>query len=191
MGTNFPSQLALAGDYICYGASQHSYPLKKSFVLLVFSACGGCPFRRSAQSENKRSKQGKTSMPIVRVDIPDWATKTEMANLKKELHGCIERTWAREHIWIAVRHMCTEEGGSTVILTVDLRDGRGQEKERTQALFDETLRVCNRLFGTTEDKLIVLVRKFRQDECVSGGGELPPLVELTPVLQQPQRKLSA
>jgi hypothetical protein len=131
-------------------------------------------------------------MPIVRADVPAWATEEQMAAIKAELRGCIERTWAREHIWIAVRSMYAERSDTTVILTVDLRDGRGQEQARTQALFDEALGMCNRLFGTTDDKLIVLVRKFKREECVSGGRELPPLEELTPPLHQlKERKRSA
>jgi hypothetical protein len=125
-------------------------------------------------------------MPIVRADVPAWATENQLAAIKMELRGCIERTWAREHIWIAVRSMHAERDDTTVILTVDLRDGRGQEKRRTQALFDETLTACRRILGTTDDKLIVLVRKFKREECVSGGVELPPLEELTPPLKQPE-----
>src|SRR5947207_1860954 len=107
-------------------------------------------------------------MPIVRADVPDWASRDQLASLREGLHGCIERTWAREHIWVAVRPVYAEPNEATVILTVDLRDGRGQEKERTQALFSEALEVCNRVLGTKEDTLILLVRKFGQDECVSG-----------------------
>jgi hypothetical protein len=123
-------------------------------------------------------------MPIVRADVPAWATEDQLTAIKVELRGCIERTWAREHIWIAVRPMHAARDDTTVILTVDLRDGRGQEKRRTQALFDEALAACRRIFGTPDDKLIVLVRKFKREECVSGGRELPPLEELTPPLKQ-------
>ena len=122
-------------------------------------------------------------MPIVRADVPSWASNAQMSAIRTGLHPCIERTRAREHIWVAVRGMFAEPGETTVMLTVDLRDGRGQERERTQALFDEALDVLNRVLGTTDDKLIVLVRKFGQDECISGGGELPPLSQLTPALK--------
>ena len=128
-------------------------------------------------------------MPIIRADVPDWATRAQMAELRFGLHGCIERTWAREHIWVAVRGMYAEPGDATVILTVDLRDGRGQESERTRALFEESLDVCHRILGTTDERLILLVRKFGQDECISGGDGLPPLAELTPELRRSgQRK---
>jgi hypothetical protein len=123
-------------------------------------------------------------MPIVRADVPNWLTREQMMMLRAELRGCIERTWAKAHIWIAVREMYSEPSETTVIMTVDLRDGRGQEKERTHALFDQALQVCNRIIGTTSDSLILLVRKFEQDECVSGGDELPPLSQLTPKLYE-------
>ncbi|HEX2652774.1 MAG TPA: hypothetical protein VHN11_03895 [Xanthobacteraceae bacterium] len=127
-------------------------------------------------------------MPIVRADVPDWATREQMAELRAGLYGCIERTWAREHIWVAVRGMYAEPKDATVILTVDLRNGRGQEAERTEALFEEALDVCNRILGTTGERMIVLVRKFGQDECISGGDELPPLSQLTPALRRVSKK---
>lgn len=130
-------------------------------------------------------------MPIMRADVPDWATKSQMATLRAGLHGCIERTWAREHIWVAVRGMYAESGDTTVMLTIDLRDGRGQEQARTRALFDQALDVCSRTLGTTGEKLILLVRKFGQEECLSGGGELPPLSALTPTLSKALQKESA
>jgi len=37
-----------------------------------------------------------------------------------------------------------------------------------------------RIVGTREDELIVLCRKFQQEDCISGGGELPPLADATP-----------
>ena len=80
--------------------------------------------------------------------------------------------------------MYAEPTETTVILTIDLRDGRGQEAERTRALFDEALEVCSRILGTTDENLILLVGKFRQEECVSGGRELPPLSQLTPKLKR-------
>lgn len=121
-------------------------------------------------------------MPVVRVDIPDWASRNQMRMLRQEITKCIAKTWAKEHIWVALHPVYAEPKDPTVILTVDLRDGRGQEAERTQALFDVALSALNRILGTTSDTLIVLVRKFKQDEAVSGGARLPPLAELTPDL---------
>src|SRR6267143_7044097 len=102
-------------------------------------------------------------MPILRADVPDWATRAQMSALRKGLHSCVECTWAREHVWVAVRSMYAEPNDTTVILTIDLRNGRGQENERTRALFDEALKVCNRILGTPDEKLILLVRIFGQE----------------------------
>ena len=121
-------------------------------------------------------------MPIVRADVPDWTAREQMATIRVGLIDCMARTWANDHLWISVRPMYAEPNDTTVILTVDLRDGRGQEAERTQALFDVALQLFGSTIGTTDDKLIVLVRKFEQSECVSGGALLPPLSELTPDL---------
>lgn len=122
-------------------------------------------------------------MPIVRADVPDWTTREQMTAIRAGLLDCMARTWANDHLWISVRPMYAEPKDPTVILTVDLRDGRGQEAERTQALFNVALILFGSTLGTTGDKLIVLVRKFEQNECVSGGAALPPLSELTPDLK--------
>lgn len=121
-------------------------------------------------------------MPIVRADVPDWTTKEQMGKIRIGLIDCMIRTWAKDHLWISVRPMYAEPNDPTVIVTVDLRDGRGLEAERTHALFDVALQLFGSTIGTTDDKLIVLVRKFEQKECVSGGATLPPLSELTPSL---------
>jgi phenylpyruvate tautomerase PptA (4-oxalocrotonate tautomerase family) len=123
-------------------------------------------------------------MPVVKVNVPDWASREQMQTLHGEVADCIAKTWAKQHIWVALQPMYAPPKDATVMLTVDLRDGRGQEAERTQALFDLSLKAFERVLGTTEDKLIVLVRKFEQDEAVSGGGRLPPLSELTPDLAE-------
>lgn len=123
-------------------------------------------------------------MPVVRVNIPEWASREQVATLHAEVTDCIAKTWAREHIWVAIQPMYAMPQDTTVILTVDLRDGRGQEAERTQALFELSLKSFQRVLGTTDDKLIVLVRKFKQEDAVSGGALLPPLSELTPDLAE-------
>lgn len=130
--------------------------------------------------------KGYEAMPVVRIDLPDWSSREQMQQLRSEVTDCIARTWAREHIWVAVRPMYADPQDATVIMTVDLRDGRGQEAERTRALFDVSLRAFNRVLGTTDDRLIVLVRKFKSEEAVSGGKQLPPLSELTPDLSELQ-----
>ena len=47
-----------------------------------------------------------------------------------------------------------------VIMTVEVREGRGHEKERTQALFDEAQDVFGRVVGTKSEEHILLVRQF-------------------------------
>jgi hypothetical protein len=119
-------------------------------------------------------------MPIVRADVPEWLSHEQRSEIRAQLHGCIERTWYKEHIWVAVRAYTSEPNERTVIVTVEVRDGRGHEKERAQAMFAETHEVMARIVGTREDELIVLCRKFAQEDCISAGGELPPLSDATP-----------
>jgi hypothetical protein len=119
-------------------------------------------------------------MPIVRADVPEWLTHEQCMEIRKELHGCIARTWFKEHIWVAVRSYASEPEERTVIMTAEFRVGRGHEKERAEALFVEAHEVLQRIVGTREDELIVLCRKFQQEDCISAGVELPPLDEATP-----------
>jgi len=119
-------------------------------------------------------------MPIVRADVPEWLSHEQRMEIRKELHGCIARTWFREHIWVAVRPYTSEPDERMVIVTAEFREGRGHEKERTEALFEEVYDVVKRIVGTGRDELIVLARKFGQDDCVSGGAPLPPLSDATP-----------
>ena len=119
-------------------------------------------------------------MPIVRADVPEWLTHEQRMEIRRELHGCIERTWFKEHIWVAVRTYTSEPEERMVIMTVEVRGGRGHDRERAEACFDEALDIFSRVVGTTEEELIVLCRKFGQDDCISGGDELPPLDTATP-----------
>jgi hypothetical protein len=119
-------------------------------------------------------------MPIVRVDVPEWLSREQRVEIRAAMHGCIARTWFKEHIWVAVRDYNSEPEERTVIMTVEVRDGRGHEKERAEALFLEAHDVFERVIGTRPEELIVLCRKFAQDDCISGGGELPPLADATP-----------
>jgi regulator of replication initiation timing len=132
-------------------------------------------------------------MPIVRVDVPQSLSQEQQLEIRREMHGCIERTWFREHIWVAVRPYASEPDERMVIATVEVRSGRGHDKERAEALFEEAFDVCNRIVGTSRDELIVLCRKFEQEDCISGGDELPPLDTATPDVsglrrREPQRK---
>ncbi len=126
-------------------------------------------------------------MPIVRVDVPEWLTQEQRLQIRRDLHGCIERSWFREHIWVAVRTYATEPDERMVIMTVEVRGGRGHEKERTEAIYAEALEVFNRIIGTQSDELISLCRFFNQDDCISGGGQLPPLADATPPVEQLKR----
>ena len=127
-------------------------------------------------------------MPIVRVDVPQSLSHEKQLEIRREMHGCIARTWFREHIWIAVRPYASEPGERMVIVTVEVRKGRGHDKERAEALFEEALDVCERIIGTQRDELIVLCRKFAQEDCISGGDELPPLSEATPDVRTLRRR---
>jgi len=127
-------------------------------------------------------------MPIVRADVPEWLSHEQRTEIRKELHGCIARTWFKEHIWIAVRTYTSEPQERTVIMTVEVRGGRGHDKERAEACFDESLDVFSRIIGTKADELIVLCRKFGQEDCISGGDELPPLSEATPDISELRKR---
>ncbi|MGB7180658.1 MAG: hypothetical protein WBD51_01905 [Burkholderiaceae bacterium] len=130
-------------------------------------------------------------MPIVRVDVPESMSHEQQMEIRRELHGCIARTWFREHIWVAVRSYASEPDEKTVIMTVEVRGGRGHEKERAEALFEEALDVFSRVVGTGREELIVLCRKFAQEDCISGGDELPPLSEATPSVGSLRRREAA
>ena len=131
-------------------------------------------------------------MPIVRADVPGWLSHEQRMEIRKELHGCIARTWFREHIWVAVRPYTSEPEERMVIVTAEFREGRGHEKERTEALFEEVLDMVHRIVGTEPEELIVLARKFGQDDCISGGEPLPPLADSTPDISELRtRKMKA
>ena len=127
-------------------------------------------------------------MPIVRADVPEWLTHEQRLEIRKELHGCIARTWFKEHIWIAVRPYTSEPEERMVIMTVEVRGGRGHDRERAEACYDEALDIFSRVVGTKEEELIVLCRKFGQDDCISGGDELPPLDTATPDISEIRKR---
>ena len=130
-------------------------------------------------------------MPIVRVAVPEWVSHEQKLEVRKEMHGCIERTWFKEHIWVAVRDYTSEPDERMVIMTVEVRDGRGHDKERAEALFLEAQEVFQRIVGTQPSELIVLCRKFGQEDCISAGGELPPLETATPPVESLRRREEA
>jgi hypothetical protein len=65
-------------------------------------------------------------------------------------------------------------------MTAEFRVGCGHAKERAEALLVEAHEVLERIVGTCQHELIVLCRKFQQEDCISAGAELPPLDEATP-----------
>jgi len=122
-------------------------------------------------------------MPIVRVDIPEGHPRAVRLQLKRLLEDCIARTWAREHIYVALREMPAEPGDGTAIMTVDLRPGRGEEQERARALYREALDALRQTVGTDPDRFVLLIREFPEWAfVVSGGQSLPPLAQITPAL---------
>ncbi len=121
-------------------------------------------------------------MPIIRIDIPEGHDNATKTALYDAVHHCISTTWAKEHIWIALHEKFSPPGNEQVIVTVDLRPGRGGEAERLQAFFDGLLESFGETIGTVRDNLIVLVRDFPQEACLSEGKSLPSLESLTPDL---------
>jgi len=124
-------------------------------------------------------------MPIVRVDIPEGHPREVRLKLKGSLEDCIARTWAKEHIYVAVREMLAEPSDQTAIVTVDLRPGRGKEPERARAFYREALEALRGTVGTDPERFVLLIREFPEWAfVVSGGKSLPPLEQITPALQQ-------
>ena len=122
-------------------------------------------------------------MPIVRVDIPEGHPREVRLRLKRMLEECIARTWAKEHIYVALHEMFAEPSDRTAIVTVDLRPGRGKESERARALYRETLEALKSTLGTDPERFVLLIREFPEWAfVVSGGKPLPPLSQITPAL---------
>lgn len=122
-------------------------------------------------------------MPIARVDIPEGHSRAVRLDLKKRLENCIARTWAKDHIYVAVHEMLAEEKDRTAIVTVDLRPGRGNEKERARSLYREALGALRETVGTDPDRFVMLIREFPDWAfVVDGGKRLPALEVITPVL---------
>ena len=123
-------------------------------------------------------------MPIVRVDIPEGHPREARLKLKGLLEDCIARTWAKEHIYVAVHEVLGEPSDRTAIVTVDLRPGRGKEPERARAFYREALEALRSTVGTDPERFVLLIREFPEWAfVVSGGKSLPPLDQITPVLQ--------
>lgn len=127
-------------------------------------------------------------MPIVRVDVPEGHPMENLLDLRNRVERAIARSWAKDHIYVAVREMVGPGDDSTAIVTVDLRPGRGQEEQRSAALYKDVLRALQACVGTDPDRFVLLVREF-PERCfvVDGGQSLPPLGEITPALDSPSR----
>lgn len=123
-------------------------------------------------------------MPIIRVDVPEGHGREKLGALYAAVEHGIATTWAKEHIWISVSEKFTPPGNRQVIVTVDLRPGRGRESERLRLFFDGIQKAFAELIGTGPEDMIVLVRDFPDEACLSGGAPLPALAELTPDLKK-------
>ena len=124
-------------------------------------------------------------MPIIRVDIPEGHPRDVRLQLKRMLVESIARTWAKEHIYVAIREMLAEPTDHTAIITVDLRPGRGQELERARLLYRDALDALRKTVGIEPDRFVLLIREFPEWAfVVSGGQALPPLSAITPNLKR-------
>ncbi len=125
-------------------------------------------------------------MPIIRVDVPEGSTRAELLALRRRIEEAIARTWAKDHIYVAIHPMIAEAADRSAIVTVDLRKGRGEEAQRSVALYRELLQALRLALNTEADRFVLLVREF-EERCfvVDGGKALPPLEEITPPIQAP------
>jgi phenylpyruvate tautomerase PptA (4-oxalocrotonate tautomerase family) len=122
-------------------------------------------------------------MPIVRVDVPEGHPREALLRIKRRIEDSIARTWAKDHIYVAVREMIAEPGDRSAIVTVDLRPGRGKEEERASALYRQVLETLQENVGTDGDRFVLLVRESpERGFVVDGGRRLPPLAQITPEL---------
>ena len=122
-------------------------------------------------------------MPVVRVDVPEGHPREKLLRIKRRVEDSIARTWAKDHIYVAVREMLAEPGDRSAIVTVDLRPGRGREEERASALYEQVLAALKESIGTDPDRFVLLVREFPERSfVVDGGKRLPPLERITPNL---------
>src|SRR6266446_4612726 len=114
-------------------------------------------------------------MPIVRIDVPQGHPREEMLRLKRCVEEAIARTWATDHIYVAIHEMLCESDDRSAILTVDLRAGRGREEKRAAVLYQMVLDALKASLNTDADRFVLLVREFPESSfIVDGGRPLPP-----------------
>ena len=124
-------------------------------------------------------------MPIVRVDVPEGHPREALLRIKRSIEDSIARTWAKDHIYVAVREMLAEPGDRSAIVTVDLRPGRGNEEARSSALYRQVLDTLQENIRTDPARFVLLVRESPEKAFVVDGGQrLPPLAQITPELAQ-------
>lgn len=122
-------------------------------------------------------------MPVVRVDVREGHPRAKLLALRGQLESAVARTWAKDHIYVSVNQFPADDADRTVIMTVDLRPGRGQEKERSAALYRESLKALEELVDADPQRFVLLVREFPERSfVVDGGMSLPPLSDITPSL---------
>ena|SRR5882724_3269583 len=98
-------------------------------------------------------------MPILRIDVPEGLTREQKATLQKEIRRCVELTWAKEHVYIAIRDMFSEPGDRTTIMTMDLRPGRGHENERAEKLYAMALEVLKQTVPLEARDFVMLIQR--------------------------------
>jgi hypothetical protein len=97
-------------------------------------------------------------MPIIRLDVPQGHPRHVLLELKRGIEDAIARTWAKEHIYVALHEMLTEKDDRTAIMTVDLRPGRGSENERSSALYQLAASSLEKCIGTDRQHFVLLIR---------------------------------
>jgi hypothetical protein len=124
-------------------------------------------------------------MPIIRVDVPEGQSREKLLDLRHRVRDAVARTWAKEHIYVAMREIIVDPGECTIVVTVDLRGGRGYEEQRAAALYREILHALRQGMKVDENRFVLLIREF-PERCfvVSGGQRLPPLEQITPELAE-------
>jgi len=122
-------------------------------------------------------------MPIIRMDVPEGLTRDQKAALRAKVHQAIAKTWANEHIYVAIREMFSEPGERLVIVTVDLRPGRGREEERGMALNALLLQALSETIGARQEDLVLLIRETPWHGFIAQGERLRDLELITPELE--------